>query len=294
MKEFAELVNAIASLAWPVFAAIVFFHIKDDIKELIGRLKKGKFLGQEIELRDELKDLSTTVEAVKMSTTGTNIEDKLQNNLAITRNEINNSQQQPLQIFLTLASKLEMAVNNILARTGWGKGNRFMSLQQAFSHLPKDWLANDIATSVRKFTKIRNKIIHQYHEVSENEVLTAIDIAFELLNILQSYPVEENRVVDLIPAYRDPECTNKFVGISALRLRTRNNNMEDFIRLFPTSENWYEPGQLVSWDWNSSKIHGKAWYIDPDTHEKKEAWQGSMEFCGYPITEISITDSVSM
>ncbi len=54
MKETAELLRAIASLLWPILAFIALLLFRSHIRELLGRLKKGKLLGQEIELHDSL------------------------------------------------------------------------------------------------------------------------------------------------------------------------------------------------------------------------------------------------
>ncbi|HCG5526981.1 TPA: hypothetical protein NJ013_004389 [Vibrio parahaemolyticus] len=54
MNEISELLKAIAALLWPIFAFVTLFVFKDQIAEAIGRLRKGKLLGQELELSDSL------------------------------------------------------------------------------------------------------------------------------------------------------------------------------------------------------------------------------------------------
>lgn len=50
MNDFAELVAAIASLLWPIFAFVVLLVYKKQLRNLLDRLRRGKFLGQELEL----------------------------------------------------------------------------------------------------------------------------------------------------------------------------------------------------------------------------------------------------
>jgi hypothetical protein len=58
MKELAELLTAIAALLWQIIASVVVFHFKSEIKRLLHRLKKGKILGQEIELEEQVRELN--------------------------------------------------------------------------------------------------------------------------------------------------------------------------------------------------------------------------------------------
>ena len=57
MKEAAELIKAIATLLWPIlgFVALIIFRVQ--IAKAISRIKKGKFLGQEVELGEDSEKL---------------------------------------------------------------------------------------------------------------------------------------------------------------------------------------------------------------------------------------------
>ena len=45
MTEFAELLEALASLAWPTLAFYAVYSFRDDIVSAIRRIKKAKVLG---------------------------------------------------------------------------------------------------------------------------------------------------------------------------------------------------------------------------------------------------------
>lgn len=51
MKDLSVLLGAIASVLWPVFAFVSLSIFYKEIRSLLGRVQKGKFLGQEIELQ---------------------------------------------------------------------------------------------------------------------------------------------------------------------------------------------------------------------------------------------------
>src|SRR3984893_17916211 len=49
-KDLADLISAFASLAWPVVALAIVKWFRPEIRAILSRIRKGKFLGQEIEL----------------------------------------------------------------------------------------------------------------------------------------------------------------------------------------------------------------------------------------------------
>ena len=60
MNEISELIKALASLLWPILGFVSIFLFRSEISNAIGRIKKGKFLGQEVELNDEIVKLQQT------------------------------------------------------------------------------------------------------------------------------------------------------------------------------------------------------------------------------------------
>jgi hypothetical protein len=53
-KDLADLISAFASLTWPVVTLAIVNWFRPEIRAILSRIRKGKFLGQEIEL-DELQ-----------------------------------------------------------------------------------------------------------------------------------------------------------------------------------------------------------------------------------------------
>ena len=52
MKAWAELVQAVAALLWPVSLFVILLIFRRPIQDLLSRLRRGKVLGQEIELAE--------------------------------------------------------------------------------------------------------------------------------------------------------------------------------------------------------------------------------------------------
>jgi hypothetical protein len=58
MKQFAELIQSITTLLWPVLTFVLVWRFRTEIGELLKRVKRGKFLGQELELGESLDKLN--------------------------------------------------------------------------------------------------------------------------------------------------------------------------------------------------------------------------------------------
>jgi hypothetical protein len=67
MKDLAALLQGIASLAWPVVALIALLMFRKELKSILGRLRKGKAFGTELELSESLNKLELGVAGVTRS-----------------------------------------------------------------------------------------------------------------------------------------------------------------------------------------------------------------------------------
>ena len=63
-KELADLISAFAALMWPVAGLTIVGWFRPEIQTVLSRIRKGKFLGQEIEL-DELQAKTAEAEAAE-------------------------------------------------------------------------------------------------------------------------------------------------------------------------------------------------------------------------------------
>ena len=60
-KDLADLISAIASLAWPVVTIAIVNWFRPEVRAILSRIRKGKFLGTEFEL-DELQAKTVAAE----------------------------------------------------------------------------------------------------------------------------------------------------------------------------------------------------------------------------------------
>jgi hypothetical protein len=68
MKDWADLIRAIATLLWPLLAFAVVYVFKEQARELVSRLRRGKLFGQEIELEEKLRTLNENAQAAASET----------------------------------------------------------------------------------------------------------------------------------------------------------------------------------------------------------------------------------
>ncbi|KQS79482.1 hypothetical protein ASG25_13285 [Rhizobium sp. Leaf384] len=287
MQSLSNFLTALASLAWPAVAFYAFYVLQDDIKTLIGRLRKGRLFGQEIELGDELMQLESRVESVIDSVPGVAV---LESESALSYRDriLAEAERSALGAFLRVSSDLELMVNQVLARTGWHGGRTKYSVREGFARIPQNLTGRELLKTVEQFSHLRNRIIHESRLVSEEDVKRAVEIALLLVEALRSYPIEENRVKDLVDLYADDHENSLITfGLRGIRLETRHGDLPLQIRIYPTTKTWYEPGQLVSWDWDTKSVYGEIFYRDPIEGILKLAFNSSAEFIGQPLVDLN-------
>ncbi|MDO9462493.1 MAG: hypothetical protein Q7J61_01670, partial [Deltaproteobacteria bacterium] len=147
MSEFSELLKAIASLLWPILGFVSLFLFRDEIANAIGRIKKGKFLGQEVELRDELVKLQqTATEAseevaslppttIEQEPEKKELEKSNKNEDDLIKGIIKEAGRSPKTALILLASEVEKEARQTLASIGKLQGMRKMTLSQTIDEL---------------------------------------------------------------------------------------------------------------------------------------------------------------
>jgi hypothetical protein len=295
MKNAIELLRAISTLLWPIFAFWLFFTYKEEIRSLLRRIKKGKLFGQEIELEDSLQRLQ---EAAKKAATevAPAEEFRLQENKHAFIEDasdpvdkiLEEATRSPKAALLLLASECEKEVRRLLVSTGWHRGRQIRSIRQGFDILSQlEVLPPNVASSVRLFADIRNRLIHG-QDATDDDTLRAIDSGITILKVLKAIPHETNIVYHpCVELFSDPEGKNRVPNVCGLILETTSpGGTTKQHRIFPTTRNDYQRSRRVSWEWNSKNTYGPTWYKDPDTGEIKQAWLDSTEFIGRDLDEV--------
>ena len=295
MQDFATLLQAIAAILWPVFAFTTLFFFRSQIVDITKRLKKGKLLGQEIELGESLDKLSKAVESVQSEVavlSGPPSPDKTAEDQAIeqdiVRQIVREAAQSPKAALIILASEIERLAREVLATTGNLRGRRFVPIQKAIAELHQSYgLPSHVPSSLRHFWDVRNRLIHG-GQGSDEDILRAIDSGISILRALQAMPRETNIVYNpCVAVFADRELTTLMPQVHGVILETQSpGGVSKSLRIFPTSQEHFEKGKHVSWEWNMDLVVGPAWYREPDSGDIKEAWYSSAEFVGRHLDDL--------
>jgi hypothetical protein len=192
-KELADLISALASLVWSLvpFAIIIWFG--REIRAIAARIRRGKFLGQEI----ELDELQAKTEAAEISATATSRDDRFYEHTitvspAPAENEIEEvlreASRSPRLGLMLLSAKIERAAREWAADTGLAARDRQRALSGIIRQLVAgEQLPEEAGEALNLFNQVRNRIIHG-HDADDDEIGRAIDSGTRLLRLLLSRP----------------------------------------------------------------------------------------------------------
>lgn len=295
MNEWAEILQAVAALLWPILTFIGLLMFRKEIAGIASRLKRGKLFGQEIELDESLDKLQASTVLLQEeigSLPAAEVREKTVQEITLDQDVaqqiIAEAATSPKAALISLSGELEKLAREILATTGHLNGRRHVSMPQAISELHKTYgLASHVPSSLHHFWDVRNRVIHLGEGGSE-EILRAVDSGIGLLKALQAIPRETNTIVHPhVHVFSDPELTQPMKDVHGVILESRSpGGTSTTYRIFATTKSDYIAGKKVSWEWNLQRVAGPAWYRDPTTQEVKSAWQGSAEFIGRHVDEL--------
>ncbi|PKO41428.1 MAG: hypothetical protein CVU30_14130 [Betaproteobacteria bacterium HGW-Betaproteobacteria-3] len=296
MSEFATLLQAIAALLWPIFAFTTLLIFRKQIVELLKRLKRGKLLGQEIELNESLEALNKSAESVEQEVAAlpapvtsqtTAIEQAPQEEDTV-RLVLSEAAKSPKAALILLASELEKLALQILASTGHLQGRRFMPIRRSIEELQRTLgLPAHVQSSLNLFWNARNRLVHG-GEGTDEDILRAVDSGITILKSLQALPRETNIVYEpSVPVYVDSGLTVELLGARGIILETTApGGATKSLRIFPTTRTHFQKGKQVAWEWNMQQVFPQAWYRHPVTQIPEEAWSSAAEFVGRHLDEL--------
>jgi len=289
LTEIAALLQAIASLLWPLFAFTALFVFRAQIVDLAKRLRRGKLLGQEIELNESLNRLDASavsveqeVAALPVLASEVSTVETLAEEASVVRDIGVEASRSPKAALVLLAIELEKLASEILATTGHLQGRKYLPVTRAIEELDQKFgLPKHVLSSLKFFWEARNRLIHG-GEGTDDDILRAVDSGLTILKALQAMPREANVVFE--PAaivYSDAEATVPMPGVKGLILENSGpGGVTKTRHIFPTTLNHYRKGHRVAWEWNMGRVFGPAWYKDPVTGQVRQAWLSSVEFVG--------------
>ena len=290
MSEIATLLQAVAALLWPLFAFTTLFVFRRQISDLVKRLKRGKLLGQEIELNESLEALNKSANTVEQEvaalpppvTSQTSVVEPPPQQEDTVRLVLSEAAKSPKTALILLASELEKLALQILASTGHLQGRRFMPIIRAIDELQRTLgLPDHVQSSLKLFWSARNRLVHG-GEGTDEDILRAVDSGLTILKALQALPRETNVVLEpSVPVYVDEDLTVEMPGARGVILETTApGGAAKFLRIFPTTRTHFQKGKQVAWEWNTQQVFPQAWYRHPVTQVSTEAWSSAAEFIG--------------
>lgn len=267
---------------------------KPEISNLLGRLKKGKFLNQEIELESEVKDFDESVQlAVKeanllQEASETEIPKIESEQIETEINQILDDSKNNLELaVIRLSNLLEKESKLVLGSMGFlPRGRRLVGINAVRELSGRSFLPDYMMDSLLRFWDLRNKIVHGKGDIDENEILKILDIGIVLLKAIRSIPHEVHIVKDTVDVFEDSECKNIKNGVKGIIVESKTPDGGLLRRLFHTSKtDYYKPENRVSWEWDITTKFGESWYIDKNDGSKKKIG-GSLDFIGRQIEDI--------
>lgn len=229
------MIIAISHLLWPVAFIVCVFIFKNEISEILKRIKKGKILGQELELEREISEFKSATEIASQSIP---VFKKIINkDLDVDiQNILSKAAEDPKIGILLLAIQIEKEILEIAASTGHLSIFLGKPISKTFELLVENNLiSKDILASVRIFWDLRNQIIHG-RNVDDKNLIQVLDIGVTLLKTLKAIPHYKHFVYkENIPLYSDEKL--KHIRIDVVGIIVENvspNGLERFNQIFPT------------------------------------------------------------
>jgi hypothetical protein len=296
-----QLLEALAKLAgatlWPIVALVLALLFKREISSVARRIKKGKLLGSEFELTEELDKFAIAAEKAQseiyVPPPPTAAEGAAASPVQATEGDVEAiiklASENPEFGLILLARKIEEEMKRLLAMGGHLRGRRSLSIRDMAEYLGRNAaVSENLRKSLEIFWDVRNKIVHGHGDVSREDLIRTIDIGLTVLSAIRTIPHEKNVVAHPgAEMFADPEGKHPLEGVKALILETTTpGGARKLIRVFPTTRTDYRPGMTVTWEWNTNLTWGRCYYRDPWTKEIKEAWRSSAEFVGRDIEAI--------
>jgi len=200
-KDLADLISAFASLMWPMVTVVIVNWFRPEIRVILSRIRKGKFLGQEIEL-DELQVKTVAAEArvelraeselradAEVRHPGEPADivapDMAQDAIEEVLREASRS---PRLGLMLLSAKVDRAAQELAADGGViVSGRPRLPINMIRALVRSGQLPSEAGEALDLFYQVRNRIVHG-HDADDDEIARAIDSGTRLLRLLLSRP----------------------------------------------------------------------------------------------------------
>ena len=309
--DIATLIRAVGSLLWPIVAGYVVIRNEKQIRSLLERLRKGKILGQEIELDGTLKELKRQVSAVEEetpppslpassepTTIDANVDTKkpspaklvphrdIKSSNFMSADEtflkelLETAAKSPTVALIQLASGIEKLANIIWSDLDDGTKPIRPSVRvliDGLSHV----LPPSVPSALRTFWEVRNRIVHG-RDADDHEALSALDSGISLYKSLKAFSRSYAVVIrSEIPIYTDDKTIDRIPDGTAVELDFRSSGERI---IWPTSRKGYVPQMVVKKEFAPAGAFFNVWIKDESTGQAIKIFDSAADFVGDPIS----------
>jgi hypothetical protein len=287
--------STIGYLLWLLVLIVLILVFRHDIAALFRRSRPGTNSDQETKPDSTMSELGKTQRQTKEYIPESRVDEEtsgqeagdLERETADIRRAAEVSPQMGI---IKLSSVLEREIRALTGspgQLGWSSATPVTDLFGMLTE--KKYLPKQTAESLRRFWKLRGQIVQGLDIADDRISLKVLDTGLGLLRTVrsiqsQSHIVHRSGVV----LFSDKECRQSLEGVDGVILETKTPAEKSTARgILPTTRlSYYQTGKGVTWEWNPSNRWGKTWYVDPDTGEKKKAWDSAIEFIGRHMEDI--------
>ncbi len=309
--QFTLLLQALSGFAWPVVALVVLIVFRDDLSDIIRRLRKGKVFGQEVELDAQVDRLAEAAKGAQAEAearqkglgpthrSDTPPDASASRQVSLSDRDVGYvlelAAQVPSLALIRLGTLLEASLREVAGSTGLVNPSAPLGPQAFLRRLEKTGrLPPQTGHSLDVFWDVRNTIVHGRAPVEDHEALRVLDIGLSLLRIVRAIPHESIRVRTAdIPLYEDAVGQRTRAQVWGVLLDvTSPGGAQREVRMVPTTRReYYRIGMRVAWDFDVSRIWDESWYRSPDSDSIELAWNSAAEFTGEPIVDLLASSS---
>lgn len=296
-----SLLSALAGYAWPAVVLVIALLFKRELSVLLTRLRKGKLLGQELELEPLVDDLKTSVGAAESEAENVRAApgdgdepetDAKPVTVDVARDEevaevLAFAGRSPSLALIRLGTLIEASLREVAAASGLADPTASLGPQALIRRLAATGrLLPNTEQSLDIFWQVRNRVVHGRGVVPDEEALSVLDIGLSLLRLVRATPHEVMVVRESdVPLYEDAEARNTRADVVGVLLEvTSPGRSRTEYRILPTTRRgYYRAGMRVSWDFDMTNTWGPTWYRPLDDGQITLAWDSAAEFAGRPI-----------
>lgn len=170
MEYLKLFVQAIGHLAWPIVVFLIAISFKNEIAQLLKRVKKAKYKGVELDLENDFQEMKK--DAMDAGIT------MMYSPSTFQQENFEAFKQAPEWVFIKTWQEIDNLLNNAY-KAKIDKVGKTPPTSRVISALVDNAVINsEMASLIRKMNEIRNKIVHSSEfEITRGELLEWLGIS---------------------------------------------------------------------------------------------------------------------